>query len=54
LILSALIYHSVAGIKHLVMDLGFGETLQSTKIGSIIVIVVSAVLIVLTGAWLWL
>jgi len=26
--LSALIYHSVAGVRHLIMDMGFGETLE--------------------------
>ena len=52
-ILSALIYHSVAGIKHLIMDLGIGETLEGGQTGAKLVIAVSGVLIILTGALIW-
>ncbi|AYF87289.1 succinate dehydrogenase, cytochrome b556 subunit [Pseudomonas sp. JS3066] len=52
-LLSALLYHLVAGVRHLVMDVGVGETLEGGKLGSKIVIVVSAVLIVLLGVWIW-
>ncbi|WP_313304539.1 succinate dehydrogenase, cytochrome b556 subunit [Stutzerimonas balearica] len=52
-LLSALLYHLVAGIRHLVMDTGHGETLEGGKLGSKIVIIVSAVLIVLAGVWIW-
>ncbi|WP_426118841.1 succinate dehydrogenase, cytochrome b556 subunit [Pseudomonas sp. DSP3-2-2] len=50
---SALLYHLVAGIRHLVMDMGVGETLEGGKRGSKIVLAVSAVLIVLAGVWIW-
>jgi len=43
----------VAGIRHLLMDLGLGETLEGGKRGSKAVLVISAVLIVLAGVWLW-
>jgi len=52
-LLSALLYHLVAGIRHLIMDTGHGETLQGGKLGSKIVLAVSAVLIVLAGVWIW-
>lgn len=52
-LLSALLYHMVAGIRHLIMDMGIGETLEGGKLGSKIVIAVSAVLIVLAGVWVW-
>ncbi|AQZ96128.1 succinate dehydrogenase, cytochrome b556 subunit [Halopseudomonas phragmitis] len=52
-VLSALLYHLVAGIRHLLMDAGVGEELESGKLGSKIVIVVSVVLIVLLGVWIW-
>lgn len=52
-VLSALIYHSIAGVKHLVMDFGIGETLEGGVAGVKIVFVVSAVLIVLVGAYIW-
>ncbi len=52
-ILSALLYHLVAGIKHLLMDLGIGETLEGGVLGAKITIAVSVVLIVLAGVWVW-
>lgn len=52
-VLSALLYHLVAGVRHLIMDMGVGETLQGGKLGSQIVLIVSAVLIVLVGVWIW-
>ena len=52
-LLSALLYHMVAGVRHLIMDMGIGETLEGGKLGSKITIAVSAVLIVLAGVWIW-
>lgn len=52
-LLSALLYHLVAGVRHLIMDAGHGETLEGGKLGSKIVIAVSVVLIVLAGVWIW-
>ncbi|MGH8352273.1 MAG: succinate dehydrogenase, cytochrome b556 subunit [Pseudomonas sp.] len=52
-LLSALLYHLVAGVRHLIMDMGIGETLEGGKLGSQIVLAVSAVLIVLAGVWIW-
>lgn len=52
-IAAALIYHLVAGIKHLLMDAGVGETLQGGVMGAKITLAVSAVLILLAGVLLW-
>ena len=52
-LLSALLYHLVAGVRHLIMDMGIGETLEGGKLGSQIVLDVSAVVIVLAGVWIW-
>jgi succinate dehydrogenase / fumarate reductase cytochrome b subunit len=52
-LLSALLYHLVAGVRHLIMDAGIGETLEGGKRGSKIVIAVSVVIIVLAGVWIW-
>lgn len=52
-LLSALLYHLVAGVRHLIMDAGVGETLEGGKLGSKIVIVVAAVMIILAGVWIW-
>ncbi len=50
-VLSALSYHFVAGIKHLIVDFGIGETLEGGLMAARIVAFCSAVLIVL-AAWL--
>ena len=52
-IVTALLYHLVAGIRHLGMDLGMGEELETALMGSKIILVVSAVLAVLAGVWIW-
>tara|TARA_R110002073_G_scaffold108803_2_gene244510 strand:- start:22424 stop:22804 length:381 start_codon:yes stop_codon:yes gene_type:complete len=50
-IVSMFIYHLVAGIKHLLMDLGIGETLEGGRNGAFIVLATSAVLSVIVGVW---
>ncbi len=52
-ILAALIYHSVAGVRHLIMDFGVGESMQGGVLGARVVIVVSIVLTLLAGVWIW-
>jgi succinate dehydrogenase / fumarate reductase cytochrome b subunit len=52
-VLSGLIYHSIAGVKHLIMDLGIGESMEGGILGAKVVIVTSAVLILLAGLWIW-
>lgn len=53
LVLAALIYHTAAGIRHLVMDMGVGESLQGGQLSAKIVLVVTVILTVLVGALLW-
>ena len=50
---AGLIYHTVAGVKHLIMDLGYGESLEGGVKGAKGDFVVSIVLIVLVGEWIW-
>lgn len=49
--LAGLAYHMTAGIRHLVMDFGLGETLEGGRLGAKIVLVVAAILILLAGVW---
>ena len=51
-LLSGLIYHVVAGIRHLLMDAGHFETKESGPISAWTVIIISAVLIIAAGVWL--
>lgn len=52
-VLSALAYHLVAGCKHLLMDMGIGESLESGRTGAKIVIGISVILIILLGVSIW-
>jgi len=51
--LSALSFHFVAGIRHLLMDLSYFESLRGGAITSVIVMLISIVMIVVLGVWLW-
>jgi succinate dehydrogenase / fumarate reductase cytochrome b subunit len=52
-VLAALIYHTVAGTRHLIQDLGIGESLEGGIKGARITFGLSAVLIFLAGLWVW-
>jgi len=51
--LAGLAYHMAAGIRHLIMDMGIGETLEGGQLGAKIAAVTAVVLIVLAGVWVW-
>jgi succinate dehydrogenase / fumarate reductase cytochrome b subunit len=53
LILVALLYHLVAGIRHLLMDWGVGESLSGGRQGSVITLGVTIVLAIIMGIWIW-
>lgn len=52
-IVGALMYHIAAGVKHLLMDVGIGETLEGGLRGARITILVSVISIIFVGVWLW-
>lgn len=49
----ALIYHSLAGLKHLIMDFGIGETMTGGVLGARIVFAGTAIGAVLMGVAIW-
>ncbi|WP_394178981.1 succinate dehydrogenase, cytochrome b556 subunit [Marinomonas posidonica] len=52
-VVSALLYHLVAGVKHLFMDMGYFEELDSGRSAAIANMIIAAVFIVLAGVWIW-
>lgn len=52
-VLAGLIYHAVAGVKHLLMDFGVGETLEGGITGARVTFALAGVLIVAAGVWVW-
>ena len=53
--LAALAYHFVAGIRHLIMDFGFGEeSFESGRHSAWVVVAVAALLIASISGWIFL
>ena len=50
---AATLFHLVAGIRHLLMDFGFGESLNAGRKSAYAVFILSAILSVFLGVWLW-
>ena len=53
LIMLAVFYHLIAGIKHLFLDLGIGESKAGAKFGAITTFLVFSLAGLLGGVWLW-
>ena len=53
LLLTAVIFHLLAGLRHLVMDLGFGESLNASRASAYLLMAVMLVAMVWLGGWLW-
>lgn len=52
-LISGLIFHLIAGIRHLLMDTGIGETIDGAQMAAKITLAVSVVSIIGLGVWLW-
>lgn len=52
-ILSMLAYHIIAGIRHMFMDAGIGESLEGGIFGSKLVIFLGILTAVGLGVWIW-
>ena len=49
----ALIYHVLAGIRHLLMDIGVGEQLGVGRQSANIVIILAIICTIFLGIWIW-
>lgn len=52
-VLAAVIYHICAGIRHLISDAGFGDSLKGGRMSAWLTLLAAVVLVVLVGIWLW-
>jgi succinate dehydrogenase / fumarate reductase, cytochrome b subunit len=52
-VLAALAFHLVMGLRHLLMDLGIGESLEGGRRGAAVAAVSAAILILAAGWWVW-
>jgi len=53
LLLVACAYHVIAGARHLMMDMGWGESLSVARATAILVLFLLVVVMVLAGVWIW-
>jgi len=51
--LVALVYHLLAGLRHFVMDFGWGESLQGGRVGAWSVLILTGIFAVMVGGCLW-
>ncbi|WP_236982554.1 succinate dehydrogenase, cytochrome b556 subunit [Marinagarivorans cellulosilyticus] len=51
-VLAALAYHTVAGLRHLLMDMGIGESLEGGRAGAKAVVALAILFILLIGGYL--
>lgn len=49
--LSAVLFHIVAGIRHLLMDIGWGESLKAGRMSAYLVLIIGAACVILAGVW---
>mgnify|MGYP006133527139 CR=1 FL=1 len=52
-ILAGLLFHLIAGFKHLLMDLGIGESFEAGLLGARLVFGVSIIATLVAGIWIW-
>lgn len=50
---AAVVYHLLAGIRHMIMDLGYGESLCTGRRSAILVISLAVILTIFLGIWIW-
>lgn len=49
----AFCFHLVAGIRHLLSDIHIGDTLKVGRMTAVLTFVITFILVVLAGIWLW-
>lgn len=52
-LLAPFCFHFVAGIRHLLMDIHIGSSLKGGRTSALITLIVSVILFILVGVWLW-
>ncbi len=52
-VLSMLIYHILAGVKHMFLDFHIGDTFEAATSATYAVVGLSVILALATGVWLW-
>ncbi len=51
--LLALFYHLIAGVRHLLMDFHWGDSLKGGRLGAWLTLFITFIVALLLGIWLW-
>ena len=51
-VVAGLLYHLIAGCKHLLMDMGVGETKEGARTGAVMVVVLALIAFMVAGVWI--
>ncbi|MCX7120792.1 MAG: succinate dehydrogenase, cytochrome b556 subunit [Gammaproteobacteria bacterium] len=52
-LVSAVCFHFFAGIRHMAMDCGLAEGLQTARLTAYFIMVLEVIVMILIGVWLW-
>ena len=52
-VLAGLLFHLIAGLKHLLLDLGVGESINGALLGARLTLLLSAIAMIIAGVWIW-
>lgn len=52
-IITGLLYHLIAGFRHIIMDMGYGESLVMGRKSALAVMGLTVLLSLLIGVWIW-
>ncbi len=50
---SALFFHFMAGVRHMIADFGYGEEMATGRKTAIILLVLTVISTIVLGAWIW-
>ena len=53
LLFAPFIFHLIAGIRHLFMDVQVGVSLRGGRVSAALTLLITTILVILAGIWLW-
>lgn len=53
ILLSAVAFHFFAGLRHMAMDCGAGESLKAARVSALLILFLAIITSVWVGVWLW-
>lgn len=52
-VLAGLLFHLIAGLKHLLLDMGIGESIRGGLMAARLTLLLSVIAMIVAGAWIW-